>query len=196
MMNRFNTWGAWVASEIVMERAITIRVKIIAFFITVAQICLEMQAFNTAYAVIAGLGNSSVERLKQTWGQVDKEALAVHKNLQVVFDMSKNYMNYRNLLQNSPPPLVPYLGLYPKDLFAVEENIPTKTEEHKLIAITKLRKLHEIIRPLLDYQLGKNYVIKVDAVVHQYLKNLKVLGHEDVYKNSLACEPKVPASAS
>jgi len=194
MMQRFNTWGAWVATEIVTERTATGRAKVISFFIKVAQICLEMQSFNTAYAVIAGLGNSSVERLKQTWALVEKDVLAKHKNLQNVFDMTKNYLNYRTLLQASSPPLVPYLGLYPKDLFAVEENVPTKNDQG-LISLPKLRKLHEIIKPLLEFQAGKNYVIKTEPLVHRYLKSLKVMGSEDIYQNSLLSEPKVSSPA-
>ena len=149
--------------------------------------------------------------------------LGKFNNLKVVFDMSKNYLNYRTTLQSSIPPLVPYLGippllpssppslplpslsppsplplpslplpllltyfcyvgLYPKDLFAIEENLSTRTTDQNLIAVTKLRKLHEIIRPLLDYQLGKNYVIKSDRVVHQFLKNLTVLGSEEIHQ--------------
>lgn len=74
-------------------------------------------------------------------------------------------------------------GLYPKDLFAIEENLPARTNDmHQLIQITKLRKLHEVIRPLLDYQLGKNYVIKSDRVAHQYLKNLAILDSEEIYQ--------------
>lgn len=193
MMQRFNLWGGWVASAIVSEKSLTSRARIIAFFINVAQVCLEMQAFNTAYGVIAGLGNSSVERLKATWGLVDKDVLEQYENLQEVFDMSKNYLNYRTVLHCSVPPLVPFLGLYPKDLFAIEENLPTRTGAHGLIAVTKLRKLHEIVRPLLDYQLGKNYVIKVDRVVHQFLKGLTVVGAEELHQRSLACEPRASA---
>jgi len=190
MMQQFNMWGGWVAREIVSERILSSRVKIVSFFINVAQVCLEMQAYNTAYGVIAGLGNSSVERLKATWGLIDRDVLARYKNLQEVFDMCKNYLNYRNALHSSVPPLVPFLGLYPKDLFAIEENISTRTETN-LIAITKLRKLHEIIRPILDYQLGKNYVIKSNRVVQQFLKNLVVLDAEEIHQYSIACEPRV-----
>jgi len=190
MMRKFNLWGGWVATEIVScERQVQQRAALIHKFIRIAAICLELRSFNTAYAIVAGLENSSVCRLKITWGHVPKEGQTTFNFLKHVFDMSKNYNNYRTVLQQANPPLVPYLGLYPKDLFAIEENVPTK-QEQGLISLTKLRRLHEIIHPLQEYQLGKNYVIKRDSVLQKYLKNVRVLSSDEQYQKSLNCEAR------
>jgi hypothetical protein len=189
MMRKFNMWGAWVITEIVSEKLTIARAAVINKFIRIAQICLDLKSFNTAYAVVAGLNNSAVTRLKITWGHVPKEGQTTFNFLQHVFDMTKNFYNYRTVLQASAPPLVPFLGLYPKDLAPIEENVPT-LQNQNLISLSKLRTLHEIIRPLQEYQLGKNYVIKRDSILQKYLKNVKVLGPEEIYQQSLSCEAR------
>jgi len=189
MMRKFNLWVAWVVTEIVCEKTTPARASLINKFIKIAKMCLDLKSFNTAYAIVAGLDNSSVSRLKITWGHVPKEGQTTFNFLQHVFDMSKNYNNYRTVLQQSSPPLVPYLGLYPKDLAPIEENVST-LQQQNLISLTKLRRLHEIIHPLQEYQLGKNYAIKRDPMLHKYLKNVRVLTSEEQYQRSLGCEAR------
>eukprot|EP01111_Echinosteliopsis_oligospora_P001000 TRINITY_DN11271_c0_g1_i1.p1 TRINITY_DN11271_c0_g1~~TRINITY_DN11271_c0_g1_i1.p1 ORF type:complete len:185 (+),score=24.96 TRINITY_DN11271_c0_g1_i1:69-557(+) len=159
-----------------------------------AQICLGMNAYNTCYAVLAGLCNSSVSRLKNTWAIMPKEVINIYNDLQRTFDVSRNYLTYRTLLLDSLPPLIPILVFYPKDLFGIEENVSTITEEG-LISISKLRRIYEIIRPLQEYQSAKNYSIQVDRTVNRFLlHNLHII--DDLHSQSLICEPKPPKTTT
>ncbi len=63
--------------------------------------------------------------------------------------MSFNYKVYRTALQTASPPIVPYLGLFPKDITSLEE-MPTKVE-NDMINFSKFRELHNIINQMSKF---------------------------------------------
>ena len=50
------------------------RVKLIESFIAVAYECRKLRNLNTAMAIVAGLNNSAVRRLKRTWALVSAKS--------------------------------------------------------------------------------------------------------------------------
>lgn len=69
-----------------------------------------MKNFNSLFALLAGLNNTAVSRLKLSWEKAPKKDLAKFKKLMELVDNEGNYGAYRRLIRKCRPPLVPYLG--------------------------------------------------------------------------------------
>ncbi|KAG9510246.1 Rap guanine nucleotide exchange factor 2 [Fragariocoptes setiger] len=107
----------WVVCEILNERSLKRRVKIVKKFVNVAKECYKLRNFNSMLAIISGLGHNCVTRLKETFDKlptVDKESL---KKMQEFFDPSCNMSVYRTELRRNPPPAIPLFPQIKKDFF-------------------------------------------------------------------------------
>ena len=67
-------------------------------------------------AFISGLNNSAVSRLKWTLKKVPTRYINTLNELENLMSMDGAFKNYRNILQTTKPPLVPYLGVALQDL--------------------------------------------------------------------------------
>ena len=67
LTDRFNTIAQWVASVIVEEISIDIRVKILSRFICLARTLFTIGNFYGSMAILAGVDSSTITRLKRTW---------------------------------------------------------------------------------------------------------------------------------
>ena len=101
--------------------------------------------------------------------------------------MSLNFKSYREALAAAQLPIVPYLGLYPKDLTSLEEN-PTIVEE-KLVNFEKMRTIRKIVNQLREYQL-RSYPFQIEVELATYLKHVKTFTAEEAFKCSLEREPR------
>ena len=59
--------SSWVFSEIVSQEDPKLRVKTIVHFTTIIQHLQSLNNFNGMMEIVAGLGNSSVNRMKKSW---------------------------------------------------------------------------------------------------------------------------------
>ena len=64
---RFNQVSNWTTSTILRTGDLNSRIKIVKQFVRLARECLGMQNFNSSYAIVSGLNQSSVQRLSKTW---------------------------------------------------------------------------------------------------------------------------------
>lgn len=111
----------WVVCEILSERNISRRVKIIKQFIRVADVCSQLRNFNSMFAIISGLGNSCVSRLKRTFEKLKPKYKNQLEKMRALFDPSRNMSNYRICLQQTPPPAIPLFPQIKKDLTFTKE---------------------------------------------------------------------------
>jgi len=123
--------------------------------------------------------------------------------------MDKNCRNYRDTLQQisakQPKPLiVPYLGLFAKDLFAIEENNSTFLEQipsqvtsnngensstEPLVNWDKMRKIYNCVMEVVQFQ-HKKYEFPIDADIFKFLLNLPEHTENELYQISTQVEPK------
>lgn len=66
-----------------------------------AEYCKDFNNFNSMFAILSGLGNMSVNRLRQTWTRVPNRYLKIFRDLETVMDPSQNMKNYRTLASSS-----------------------------------------------------------------------------------------------
>jgi hypothetical protein len=121
------------------------------------------------FALLAGLNNTAVSRLKLTWERLSRKHMRRYKDMMAVVCDAKNHSSYRQELLKARPPVVPYLGnvslspfpslpapppliflalglaaLFSKDLFGVEESNPTLTSDG-LVNFGKMRLIAKLI---------------------------------------------------
>ena len=188
----FNQWSQWAATEIMAQQDPQERANVLVKLIECAQQCKEMKNFNTSYAIIAGLNHGSITRLKQTWDKVPKQTMKTYKLLLEFWDVSMNHRTYRNELKVCKPPLVPYLGLFGKDVFGIEENNKTMLDD-KMINFTKLRLVFNNIKALQKYQLSSwPSSLAPHPDMCFYLTALKVISEKESFQKSRSLEARQP----
>ncbi|GCB65891.1 hypothetical protein scyTo_0004875 [Scyliorhinus torazame] len=136
----------WVATEILKETVQWKRMKIIKHFIKIALHCRECKNFNSMFAIISGLNLAPVARLRGTWEKLPSKYEKLFRDLQDLFDPSRNMAKYRNVLssQSLQPPIIPLFPVVKKDLTFLHEGNDSKVEG--LANFEKLRMIAKEIR--------------------------------------------------
>lgn len=75
MTQYFNQIAMWVTYEITRYDTSKDRASALQFFLQVSQILLEMRDYNGLLAVMSGLNNSSISRLKKTFSVCGVEGI-------------------------------------------------------------------------------------------------------------------------
>ena len=169
---RFNQVSNWVSSCIMRVPDLNSRIKLIKQFIRVARECLGHQNFNSSYAIVTGLNQSSVQRLAKTWEGVSPTVLEQFHELEKVFDYRGGYRTYRHALKKMKPPVIPFLGVFTKDIYLLHEHNSTFNDDGN-VNFEKFSLLVKIIRNLISYQ-KVPYDFEVDLAAQHYLEDLDV----------------------
>uniref|UniRef100_A0A8C6MJP6 Ras protein specific guanine nucleotide releasing factor 1 n=1 Tax=Moschus moschiferus TaxID=68415 RepID=A0A8C6MJP6_MOSMO len=187
----FNDISNLIASEIVRNEDINVRVSTIEKWVAVADICRCLHNYNAVLEITSSMNRSAIFRLKKTWLKVSKQTKALIDKLQKLVSSEGRFKNLREALKNCDPPCVPYLGMYLTDLAFIEEGTPNYTEDG-LVNFSKMRMISHIIREIRQFQ-QTAYKIEHQAKVTQYLLDQSfVMDEESLYESSLRIEPKLP----
>ncbi|KJE95510.1 hypothetical protein CAOG_05959 [Capsaspora owczarzaki ATCC 30864] len=196
-INRFNLLSNWVAGVLVSKKGLHSRKEALIKFIDIAECCRHLNNFNGLTAIVAALQNSSIYRLKNTWGMLP----ATHKK---VFDVlcqltsnAGNYKIYRRMLAAVKPPCIPYIGIYLTDLTFIRDGNPNEIlvgdDQRSLINFSKRRMLSSVLVEMLQYQETPYLLNTVDQLKKQLLA-LESLSEERCYQESLTIEPRGAAA--
>uniref|UniRef100_A0A673J300 Rap guanine nucleotide exchange factor 6-like n=1 Tax=Sinocyclocheilus rhinocerous TaxID=307959 RepID=A0A673J300_9TELE len=136
----------WVATEILREPNALKRMKNIKHFIKIALHCRECKNFNSMFAIISGLNLAPVARLRSTWEKLPSKYEKLFRDLQDIFDPSRNMAKYRNILssQSVQPPIIPLFPVVKKDLTFLHEGNDSSVDG--LVNFEKLRMIAKEIR--------------------------------------------------
>ncbi|KAI2666475.1 Rap guanine nucleotide exchange factor-like 1 [Labeo rohita] len=117
----------WVATEILQCQSLPKRIQLLRKFIKIAALCKQQQDLLSFLALVLGLDNPAVSRLRLTWE-----------------DPSRNHKSYRDLLASLRAPLIPFTPLLLKDLTFLHESCKTFHGE--------LHKVAEMVRSIRRYR--------------------------------------------
>ncbi|XP_042182965.1 rap guanine nucleotide exchange factor 6-like isoform X1 [Oncorhynchus tshawytscha] len=136
----------WVATEILREPNAMKRMKTIKHFIKIALNCRECKNFNSMFAIISGLNLAPIARLRSSWEKLPSKYDKLFRDLQDIFDPSRNMAKYRNVLssQSMQPPIIPLFPVVKKDLTFLHEGNDSKVDG--LVNFEKLRMIAKEIR--------------------------------------------------
>jgi len=195
LVAHFNAIQQWVSSRIVKEERLSKRSKILLRFIEVALELEKLNNFSGLFAVVCGINNSSVLRLKWTFAEISEKVMMDWKAVADVMQPTQNYGAYRNHVRSRNPPLIPYLGQYLTDLTMVKDGNPDLSPEG-LINFHKRQLLYKIISEI-ELSQATAYEFKRNAQVADFFKNLESV-EDEAFNNELFALSKVrePRSAT
>ncbi|XP_075999820.1 RAS guanyl-releasing protein 2-like isoform X1 [Genypterus blacodes] len=194
----FNSVSQWIQLMVLSKPTAPQRAVVISHFIRVAQKLLQLQNFNTLMAVVGGLSNSSISRLKDTQSHIGAETNKIFNSLIELVTSCGNYSQYRKRFSECSGFRFPILGVHLKDLIAVHVALQDWADKEKTrVNLAKTQQLYAILQELALIQ---NTPPSVDA--NSDLLNLLTVSldqyhtEEEIYQMSLQREPRKPAQNS
>ncbi|RLN55269.1 hypothetical protein BBJ29_008405 [Phytophthora kernoviae] len=144
-----NHISIWVVGQILMRGDVDQRAEILAYFIRVAGVLLSpLQNLDGFMAVMNAANDSSVFRLKKTWGRLPPQARDLWQELVPLTENGARPLN--KLTKEATPPLIPYMGMVIQNVIALQE-YPDRVEGD-LINFKKIRSIGFLIQRMLSFQ--------------------------------------------
>ncbi|GAM17522.1 hypothetical protein SAMD00019534_006970 [Acytostelium subglobosum LB1] len=187
LINRANKFSFWVASQILWQEDVESRVRVIEKFLNIAKFLREMNNFNTALNIFAGLNQSSINRLKKTFAQVSQPSLAIYTSLEKLMNSTGSYKTYRQALKAATNPCLPYLPVILSDLTFMEDGNPDMIGN--LINFQKRELIYRAISEVQTTQQVK-YDFPIVEPIHTLLLELPSSSSDELYQLSLMREPR------
>lgn len=115
---KWNAVQTWVTTEIVTVPKIKQRVAILERFIVLAATLLdEQQNYHTFFAVMLGMKDTNVQRMKATWKRLSQSLATLYSKLDRLTDLTGGYRMYRastkELRRQKFSSIVPFMGTNP-----------------------------------------------------------------------------------
>lgn len=109
------------------------------------------------------------------------------KNICAVED---HYLPYKKMLLTKTPPLVPYLGVFLRDLTFIEVGNPTYLDKEKrMINYDKFRMLAAVIEDICKYQQIPYPFEPMDDVITSLRISMLTLDEDELFNTSKIVEP-------
>ena len=153
--------------------------------------------YNIAFAIIGSLSFASIKRLHKTWKALPSKYLEIYTTVKELFSIENNYRKYKELIRSQPPPMVPYLGVYLRDLTFLEVGNPTFVdEEEKMINYDKLRMIAKVLIEIQTFKEISYEFVPVQEIQNLLTTKMITFDEEELYEMSLRLEPKLSSSNS
>ncbi|XP_012677112.1 RAS guanyl-releasing protein 2 [Clupea harengus] len=188
----FNSVSQWIQLMVLSKPTAPRRAAVISHFIKVAKELLHLQNFNTLMAVVGGLSNSSISRLKETQALISSEDRKVFNSLVDVVTSSGNYSHYRQRFSECEGFRFPILGVHLKDLIAVHVALPEWADAAKSrVNLVKTQQLYSILQELALIQATPPSITERNDLLNLLTVSLtQYHTEEDIYQLSLQREPR------
>ncbi|XP_014868473.1 PREDICTED: RAS guanyl-releasing protein 2 isoform X2 [Poecilia mexicana] len=194
----FNSVSQWIQLMVLSKPTAQQRAAVVSHFIRVAQKLLQLQNFNTLMAVVGGLSNSSISRLKDTQSHISAETNKVFNNLIELVTSCGNYSQYRKRFSECSGFRFPILGVHLKDLIAVHVALPDWADKEKTrVNLAKTQQLYAILQELTLIQTTPPNIESNTDLLNLLTVSLdQYHTEEEIYQMSLQREPRKPAQNS
>ncbi|DBA05295.1 TPA: hypothetical protein N0F65_007457 [Lagenidium giganteum] len=144
-----NHISVWVVSQVLAREEVDQRAQILSYFIKVASVCLHpLQNYDGFMAVMNATNDSSLFRLKKTWGKLSPQSRDLWHELKKYTENGARQLN--RLTKNATPPCIPYMGVIIQNVLALQE-YPDRVEDD-LINFKKIRFIGILIQNMLECQ--------------------------------------------
>jgi len=158
VIRHFNRVNNVVLSEILKREQLSDRKAAIKKCVVVASECAKLGNFDSVMAISSAFENQAVFRLRKTWEALEKENDDFITFIQSLTELPKNhYARLRDKLRQTPPPVLPYLGMYLTDLNFIEEQ--PNSFDGGLVNFFKFHTIANTIREIQQFQLD-DYTFK------------------------------------
>ncbi|KAI0036552.1 ras guanine nucleotide exchange factor domain-containing protein [Vararia minispora EC-137] len=158
-----NKIAHWISDAVLTKEDPRKRALVVKHFIGIADRCRELHNFSTMIAIVSGLNQPHIRRLKHTWEQINQKFLSVLRTCEMTIDSQKNFSQYRQLLQRITPPCVPFLGVYLTTLTFIQDGAPNNLPGD-LVNFRKRGKAAEVIQEIQKWQSRPFNFQRVDPI--------------------------------
>ncbi|XP_022537633.1 RAS guanyl-releasing protein 2 isoform X2 [Astyanax mexicanus] len=188
----FNSVSQWIQLMVLSKPTAQQRAAVVTHFIRVAQKLLQLQNFNTLMAVVGGLSNSSISRLKDTQTHISNDTNKIFNSLIELVTSCGNYSQYRRRFADCSGFRFPILGVHLKDLIAVHVALPDWTNPEKTrVNLAKTQQLYAILQELALVQTTPPNTEANTDLLNLLTVSLDQYHTEDeIYQLSLQREPR------
>jgi len=175
---RFNELSYWVPTVVCSCESLPLRASLIRKFIKIAIGLKKIRNLNAFLAIMIGIGNQSVLRLRNTWSKVPVKYKNLFFDAEKLLDPSRNHRTYRNFEAMVEGTRIPYFPLILKDLtFKHDGNDSWKD---KMLDFDKMSWLSNLIIKVCQTQLSE--LVSDDSIeekevekARKHVKNLIVI---------------------
>lgn len=191
----FNYISFWVCSMILIQSKTKVRARMLEKFMEVAGILRKINNYNTLHAVLAGLGQTSIHRLKLTRELLNgKPVIKTYQSLARLMGSDRSFAAYRMALENSQGRTIPYLGVHLQDILSMSDGNPSRRESDGMIHWRKFSLMDEIVMTIVRCQQYQEPVVE-NPLVSKLILNLPLLDEEELYMRSTQVEPRQNTTA-
>jgi len=187
LIDRFNSVALWVASSILWSDKVKERITMLTRFIKISKELWDLGNYSTCISMIAGINNSSIRRLKNTFGGITTKMAEELEFLDNQLSQLNNFQTLRDIIHNRTPPMIPYLGIYLKDLTFIEDGNKDKLDG--LINFRKMELIYNVISEIKQNQ-GTDYDIKPHPEILSLLQEVPYNSENELISLSYRREAK------
>jgi son of sevenless-like protein len=187
LINHFNVISSWAASTVLQHKDLTARVQCIERWIVVAHRCWRLRNFGGVMEVVAALGMTPVRRLTETWANVSERARQAFEFLEGAMSPTKNFRRYRAALQAAEVPLVPYFGVFLRDLTFMQHGA-TEHARLGMVHTAKLRDMSSLLETVDALQQG-SYPFLIVPEIRKLLLGLDKVSEDVLFELSRKIQP-------
>ncbi|PWN33248.1 ras GEF [Meira miltonrushii] len=192
----FNYISAWVCSLVLVQSKAKQRAKMLEKFMEVATILRRTNNYNTLHAILAGLGNASIHRLKNTRELLNgKKVMKQYQSLTRLMGSERSFAAYRLALENSEGRTIPYLGVHLQDILSTSDGNPSKRASDGMIHWRKFNLMYDAVMAIVrcqQYQMS----LRENTTLAQMIVDLPVWDEEAQYQRSLQVEQRQSSAVS
>ncbi|MCO5555861.1 hypothetical protein L7F22_009406 [Adiantum nelumboides] len=165
-------------------------------FMEVATILRRTNNYNTLHAILAGLGNASIHRLKNTRELLNgKKVMKQYQSLTRLMGSERSFAAYRLALENSEGRTIPYLGVHLQDILSTSDGNPSKRANDGMIHWRKFNLMYDAVMAIVrcqQYQMP----LRENTTLAQMIVDLPVWDEEAQYQRSLQVEQRQSSAVS
>eukprot|EP00003_Mantamonas_plastica_P032968 TRINITY_DN91_c1_g1_i9.p1 TRINITY_DN91_c1_g1~~TRINITY_DN91_c1_g1_i9.p1 ORF type:complete len:1069 (+),score=373.78 TRINITY_DN91_c1_g1_i9:48-3254(+) len=190
---RSNGVSNFVTSRIMEGETAKARGKMMSTFISCASALRKLNNVASMAAVVAGLNNMAVHRLKFSRKNLKRSELSALKECEKVMNPDGAYKNFRVLVNGAlekEEPVIPFLGVFCSDLTFVEDGNPDTKDG--LINFQKKCMAYRIIKVVKKCQENMYSLIEVPQISKFFESDVlpDEVDDDELYNLSMKYEPR------
>lgn len=189
LINDFLKVSYYIPTEILTRRKNSQddQIEFVKKMIKVAFECKELNNYQDFFAIVAGLNNKSIQRLKYLW-KSKQDHSKKFLEFEELITPSHNYKNYRKIIDSiGSNNVIPYIGLISSDIKHLLENEIYDSKKN-VINWPIYNKLIVILNSFEN--LNKAYSIPINKTIVTFLDHLNFCSDDDnLYNLSLVVLP-------
>eukprot|EP01125_Pyxidicula_operculata_P010731 TRINITY_DN352_c7_g1_i1.p1 TRINITY_DN352_c7_g1~~TRINITY_DN352_c7_g1_i1.p1 ORF type:complete len:1045 (-),score=221.73 TRINITY_DN352_c7_g1_i1:27-3047(-) len=190
--NHYNRISKWICTEVATTPNIRNRIKTLSHCIDLAEKLKRLQNWNGFMAVLSGLLQFPLARMKNTWKNIQGQLLNKWRECERFGSPLSNFRHIRETYNEAKPPHVPPVSIILKDLtFAEEGNKDWLDQDKKLINYHKVEVLGRILTKIQEARNVRYPFPQID-LLRGYLENVFYLDNmDDLEIQSKTIEPSI-----